>query len=102
MAEKLIRMRGLRPGLDIEIQITGLRPGEKLYEELLMDEEGLQRTANNLIYVGQPILFDDEHFLHQLDKLFIAATENQPDIKERTSKLCGTYTITDNVQDEID
>ncbi len=102
MAEKLIRMKGLRPGLDIEIQITGLRPGEKLYEELLMDEEGLQRTANNLIYVGQPILFDDEHFLHQLDKLFIAATENQPDIKERTSKLCGTYTITDNVQDEID
>lgn len=96
MAEKLIRMKGLRPELDIEIQITGLRPGEKLYEELLMDEEGLQKTENNLIYIGKPIQFDDDHFLTQLDELFIAATENKPDMKERASRLCGTYTITEN------
>lgn len=97
MAEKLIRMKGMRPGVDIEIQVTGLRPGEKLYEELLMKEEGLQKTANNLIYVGQPIVFDEERLLSQLHELFIAAAENQPDIKERARQLCCTYTITDNL-----
>jgi FlaA1/EpsC-like NDP-sugar epimerase len=102
MAEKLIRMKGLRPGLDIEIQITGLRPGEKLYEELLMDEEGLQKTENNLIYVGSLFSLMTKTSCMQLDELFVAATENQPDMKERASQLCGTYTITDNIQDGID
>jgi len=96
MAEKLIRMKGYRPGADIKIQITGLRPGEKLYEELLMDEEGIQKTENDLIFVGQPITFDEEHFLSKLSDLFAAATRNQPDLKEQTSELCETYQFTEN------
>lgn len=96
LAENLIRMKGLKPHEDIEIEIIGLRPGEKLYEEVLMDEEGLDKTANDMIYVGRPLKFDQEKFLDKLDALIAEAEKNGYHIKEMTEEVCGTYTITDN------
>ena len=96
LAENLIRMKGFTPNEDIDIEIVGLRPGEKLYEEVLMDEEGLERTANDLIYVGKPMAIDDDKFMKQLDDLISEAYKNGRQIKELTERVCGTYTITDN------
>jgi len=90
LAKKIIRYKGLEPGKDIEIKITGLRPGEKLYEEMLMDEEGLKETPNKLIHIGQPIDID-KNFLKNLDKLIDSAKENKADIKERTAAIVDTY-----------
>ncbi len=69
LALNLIRLSGYKPYEDIDIQFTGLRPGEKLYEELLMSEEGLQSTENELIHIGKPIEFDEDQFRHQLEEL---------------------------------
>ena len=88
LAENLIRLNGLRPGEDIKIEITGLRPGEKLYEEILMDEEGLARTDNNMIFVGKPIRFDEESFLAKLEALIAASQENGHTIKEQIEDIC--------------
>ncbi len=96
LAENLIRARGLVPHEDIEIEIVGLRPGEKLYEEVLMSEEGLDSTANHKIFIGKPIEMDDEKFLRDLDELIAEAEKNGTQIKEKTEEVCGTYTITDN------
>lgn len=96
LAENIIRMKGHIPNEDIDIEICGLRPGEKLYEELLMDEEGLTKTDNQLIFVGQPIKTDEEQFLNNLDTLIQAARENTDKIKELTREICDTYTITEN------
>ena len=96
LAENLIRLKGFRPNEDIEIQITGLRPGEKLYEEVLMDEEGLEKTANEKIFIGSPIKMDDDKFMEQIDALIKEAYKNGTQIKEMTEEVCGTYTITDN------
>lgn len=96
LAENLIRLRGLTPNKDIMIEVVGLRPGEKLYEELLMDEEGLDKTANKMIYIGKPIKIDEETFFNKLDKLIDKAMENGRGIKELTEEVCETYTITDN------
>ena len=96
LAENLIKMKGFTPHQDIDIEIIGLRPGEKLYEEVLMDEEGMDRTANNMIYVGRPMDIDDEEFMKQLDALIKEAMLNGNHIKELTEEVCGTYTITDN------
>ncbi len=96
LAENLIRMKGLKPNVDIMIEVVGLRPGEKLYEELLMDEEGLDRTANKMIYIGKPLKIDEEHFLNKLQILIDTAMENGRGIKEMTEEVCETYTITDN------
>ena len=90
LAKKIIRYKGLEPGKDIEIKITGLRPGEKLYEEMLMDEEGLKETPNKLIFVGKPIRID-KNFLRDLNGLVTAAEKNSADIKERTAKIVKTY-----------
>ena len=68
LARNLIRLSGYTVGEDIEIEYTGLRPGEKLFEELLMNEEGLQQTANKMIYVGKPIEFDEDEFLQRPGK----------------------------------
>ena len=96
LAENLIKMKGFTPNKDIDIEIIGLRPGEKLYEEVLMDEEGMDRTANNMINVGHPMEIDDDKFMEQLDRLIEEAKLNGNRIKELTEEVCGTYTITDN------
>lgn len=90
LAKKIIRYKGLEPGKDIEIKITGLRPGEKLYEEMLMDEEGLKKTPNKLIHIGQPIDIK-RSFLKDLDSLIDSAQHNMDDIKEKTAKIVDTY-----------
>lgn len=93
LAKKIIRFKGYEPNVDIKIKITGLRPGEKLYEELLMDEEGLKETPNKLIHIGMPIKMDDEKFLKELNKLIDSSYKNKDDIKEKVAKIVDTYTI---------
>ena len=91
LAEHIIRLHGYEPHKDIEIEIVGLRPGEKLYEELLMDEEGLQKTDNELIYIAQPIKMNDEKFFVDLDLLIKESYKNGDKIREVTKKICTTY-----------
>ena len=91
LARNLIRLSGYTPDVDIAVEFTGLRPGEKLYEEKLMAEEGLKKTKNELIHIGCPIPFDIEEFLVDLDGLLEAAYKNKDDIKERVQKVVKTY-----------
>ena len=91
LAVNLIKMKGYVPDRDIKIEIVGLRPGEKLYEELLMAEEGLQSTTNDLIFIGKPIELDGDKFLKQLDRLIQVAYENGDTIKTEIGKVCDTY-----------
>ena len=93
LAEKLIRFKGLEPNVDIQIRITGLRPGEKLYEEILMDEEGLKETPNKLIHIGKPIKFNQRKFLHDLDELIDYSYKNKDDIKDKVAMIVDTYKI---------
>ena len=92
LAEKLIRYKGYEPNVDIPIKITGLRPGEKLYEERLMEEEGMQTTPNKLISIGKPLDIP-KSFLNDLDKLIKASYKNNNDIKEKIAKIVTTYKI---------
>ncbi len=96
MARKLIKLMGYQPDVDIMIEYTGLRPGEKLYEELLMDEEGLQETENKLIHIGKPIEMDDELFKKQLARLETAYKEETENMKEIVAQIVPTYKITEN------
>lgn len=91
LAVNLIKMKGYVPGQDIKIEIVGLRPGEKLYEELLMAEEGLQSTTNDLIFIGKPIDLDGEKFLEELNHLIQVAYNNGDTIKSEIEKVCDTY-----------
>ena len=92
LARNLIRLSGFKPDLDIKIEYTGLRPGEKLYEEKLMAEEGLQKTDNDLIHIGNPIKFDEEIFLKQLEALTEAAYSNKENkIRELVKEVVSTY-----------
>ena len=91
LAKNLIRLSGYKLGEDIEIEYTGLRPGEKLYEELLMDEEGLQDTENKMIHIGKPIDMDEEKFMHQLIQLRDAANEDSDAIRAMVKKIVPTY-----------
>ena len=91
LARNLIRLSGYKPDVDIRIEYTGLRPGEKLYEEKLMAEEGLRRTENDLIHIGQPVAFDPDRFLSQIPALLSDACANDPDIRTRVQQLVTTY-----------
>lgn len=93
LAENLIRLSGYVPYEDINIEFTGLRPGEKLFEEMLMDEEGLQETPNRLIHIGKPIDFDEELFRRQLDELYKIANSDSGQIKEAVRNIVPTYVI---------
>ncbi len=96
LARNLIKLSGLRPDVDIKIEYTGLRPGEKLYEEKLMSEEGLEKTANDLIFVGHPIDFDADEFLGRIDELKEAAYSNDENIRELIMDIAPTYTPQNN------
>ena len=91
LARNLIKLSGYKPDVDIMIKYTGLRPGEKLYEEKLMAEEGLRKTDNDLIHIGMPIPFEVDSFLKELDELMLAAYKNDADIKEKVQKVVTTY-----------
>lgn len=91
LAKNLIRLSGYTPDVDIPIVFTGLRPGEKLYEELLMNEEGMQDTPNKLIHIGKPIEFDMERFEEQLEELYVTANEDGDGIREDVMRIVGTY-----------
>ena len=93
MARNLIRLSGYTPDVDIKIEYTGLRPGEKLYEELLMAEEGLQETENALIHVGEPIEMDDEWFRRKLRELDEASYQESGRIRELVAEVVPTYSF---------
>lgn len=91
LAYNLIKLSGLEPGVDIEIVCTGLRPGEKLYEERLMDEEGMQKTPNGLINIANPIELDEQKLWATLGELKKAAYDETPDMKNLVARLVTTY-----------
>ena len=91
LARNLILRSGYKPDVDIKIVYTGLRPGEKLYEDKLMAEEGLKKTENELIHIGQPIPFDYDVFISQLEDLMDAAYKNKGDIRDRVAAIVNTY-----------
>ena len=91
MARNMIRLSGYEPDVDIKIVYTGLRPGEKLYEELLMKEEGMQETANKLIHIGKPIEMDDEKFRQQLEMLDKACKAEVSNMKDIVAEIVPTY-----------
>ena len=93
LAYNLIKLSGLEPNVDIELKCTGLRPGEKLYEERLMAEEGLQKTPNGLINIANPIEFDEQNLWTMLDKLYAAAYAETSDMKRLIAQLVPTYKI---------
>ena len=96
LACNLIRMKGYEPEKDIKIEVVGLRPGEKLYEELLMAEEGLQETENKKIHIGKPIEIDENKFLLDLDRLIAKAEDNMAGIREDIKAICPTYNPPEN------
>ena len=91
LARNLIKLSGLKPDEDIKIVYTGLRPGEKLYEEKLMNDEGNKKTENDLIYVGMPLDIKEDEFLTQLKELYIASNNNDDNIFELVEKTVPTY-----------
>jgi FlaA1/EpsC-like NDP-sugar epimerase len=91
LARNLIRLSGFKPDVDIKIEYTGLRPGEKLYEEKLMAEEGMRKTPNDLIHIGSPIPFDTDTFLMQMEPLMDAAYANREDIRSVVAEMVSTY-----------
>jgi FlaA1/EpsC-like NDP-sugar epimerase len=93
LAYNLIKLSGYEPNVDIEIKCTGLRPGEKLFEERLMEEEGMQETANELISIGKPLEIDEENLFQKLDELYEAAYSETDRMKQLVQELVPTYSI---------
>lgn len=91
LARNLIKLSGFKPDVDIKVVYSGLRPGEKLYEEKLMAEEGIQKTKNDLIHIGKPIDFDKEKFFAQLKNLAEASYNNAPDIVRKVEEVVSTF-----------
>ena len=102
LAKNLIRLSGYKVDEDIKIEFTGLRPGEKLYEELLMNEEGLQDTPNKLIHIGKPIDFDMEKFEHQLQELYEIANRDSESIKDAVKIIVPTYVKPETVNERVE
>ncbi len=100
LAENLIKLSGYKVGEDIKIEFTGLRPGEKLYEEMLMDEEGMTDTANRQIHIGKPLEIDEDLFFVQLQRLKEAAYEESPAIRELVKEIVPTYRKNTEVNQE--
>ncbi len=100
LAENLIRLSGYKVGEDIKIVFTGLRPGEKLYEEMLMNEEGMKETANRQIHIGRPIELDEDTFFRQLQTLKEAAYTEDPRIRELVRDIVPTYRRNTDVNQE--
>ena len=98
LARNLIRLSGFEPDVDIEIKYTGLRPGEKLYEEILMSEEGMRNTANDMIHIGSPLDINQKVFLRQLQELQTACEDNYADIRDMVQQIVPTYKIPQNVK----
>ena len=96
LAENLIRLSGFEPYKDIDIQFTGLRPGEKLYEELLMGEEGLKATENKLIHIGKPIEFDEEQLFGMLHQMKHCMSDDTVDMRSLVKSIVPTYVIKNN------
>jgi len=93
LAINMIKLSGFTPFEDIDIKITGLRPGEKLYEERLMEEEGLQKTANELISIGKPLEFDEKNLFETVNKLYEEAYKETDEMKDLVHQLVPTYTV---------
>ncbi|MCR4922517.1 MAG: polysaccharide biosynthesis protein [Lachnospiraceae bacterium] len=100
LARNLIKLSGFKPDVDIKIEYTGLRPGEKLYEEKLMAEEGMKTTPNKLIYIGKPIDFDHDRFLRDINILMRMCYDNRDDIREYLKKVVPTFHPLDNCQED--
>ena len=98
LARNLIKLSGFEPDVDIEVKYTGLRPGEKLYEEILMSEEGLKNTANDMIHIGSPLEIDQKVFLRQLQELQVACEDNYVDIRSMVYQIVPTYKIPQDVK----
>ena len=101
LARQLIRFYGYEPGVNMEIQIVGLRPGEKLYEELMMDEEQdkMRRTEHNKIFVAPPRKIDLAVFYDQLNRLAQAAEHNDEGVVEQLAEMIPTFTpVRDNLK----
>ena len=96
LAENLIRLSGFTPYKDIQIEFTGLRPGEKLYEELLMSEEGLQATENELIHIGKPIDVDEEFLLNTIEEMRTVMYDENANIRDLVKRIVPTYQIPAN------
>ncbi len=94
LARNMIRLSGFEPDVDIEVKYTGLRPGEKLYEEMLMQEEGMRNTANELIFIGKALEMDVEKFEEQLEELRAACESNSVQIKQLVEGIVPTYKMT--------
>lgn len=101
LANNLIRLSGYKPNEDIMIEFTGLRPGEKLYEELLMEEEGMQDTENKLIHIGKPIDLDEDKFLRQLEQLKAVCYSESTEIRKIVKDIVPTYVMDKKYENDM-